>query len=181
MELMEVYHEAMAKWIIARATSGKCEGSEFVFDLIESAIRKEATKFFSHRSKNQTWSGWISVDHIVTIGSPKLPGLSLRIWPSILSSLVMSLLKKHAPKDYSVDQTKGSIISNSVKYAYLTASRLLSSTSNRYARPRPENGKIDASSSAVEDVSYSRRLRVVSPKRSSEKGPRRSQPNRNRI
>ena len=44
MELMEVYHEAMAKWEIARATSGKCEGSDFVFDLIESAIRKEATE-----------------------------------------------------------------------------------------------------------------------------------------
>ena len=44
MELMEVYHEAMAKWVITRATSGKCEGSEFVFDLIESAIRKEATE-----------------------------------------------------------------------------------------------------------------------------------------
>ena len=37
MELMEVYHEAMA-------TSGKCEGAEFVFGLIESAIRKEATE-----------------------------------------------------------------------------------------------------------------------------------------
>jgi hypothetical protein len=44
MELMDVYHEARAKWIIARATSGKCEGSEFVFDLIESGIRKEATE-----------------------------------------------------------------------------------------------------------------------------------------
>src|SRR6201981_410828 len=44
MKLTEVYHEAMAKWISARATSGKCEGSEFVFDLIESAIRKEATE-----------------------------------------------------------------------------------------------------------------------------------------
>jgi hypothetical protein len=44
MELMEVYHEAMAKWIIARATGGKCQGSEFVFNLIESAIRKEATE-----------------------------------------------------------------------------------------------------------------------------------------
>jgi hypothetical protein len=44
MELMEVYHQAMAKWIIARVTSGKCEGAEFVFDLIESAIRKEATE-----------------------------------------------------------------------------------------------------------------------------------------
>src|SRR6476646_943582 len=44
MELMEVYHEAMAAWIITRVTSGKCEGAEFVFGLIESAIRKEATE-----------------------------------------------------------------------------------------------------------------------------------------
>jgi hypothetical protein len=44
MELMKVYHEAMSKWIIARVTSGKCEAAEFVFDLIESAIRKEATE-----------------------------------------------------------------------------------------------------------------------------------------
>ena len=44
MELMEVYHEAMAAWIIARVTSGKCEGAAFVFGLIESAIRKEATE-----------------------------------------------------------------------------------------------------------------------------------------
>jgi hypothetical protein len=44
MELMEVYHEAIGTWIIARVTSGKCEGAEFVFGLIESAIRKEATE-----------------------------------------------------------------------------------------------------------------------------------------
>ena len=44
MELMEVCHEAMAAWIIARVTNGKCEGAEFVFGLIESAIRKEATE-----------------------------------------------------------------------------------------------------------------------------------------
>ena len=44
MELMEVYHEAMATWIIAQLTSGKCEGAELVFGLIESAIRKEATE-----------------------------------------------------------------------------------------------------------------------------------------
>src|ERR1700738_139084 len=44
MELMEVYHETIAAWIIARVTSGKCEGAEFVFGLIESAIRKEATE-----------------------------------------------------------------------------------------------------------------------------------------
>jgi hypothetical protein len=44
MEFLEVYHQAMATWIIARVTDGKCEGAEFVFDLIESAIRKEATE-----------------------------------------------------------------------------------------------------------------------------------------
>src|SRR5258707_944908 len=44
MELMEVYHEALATRICARVTNGKCEGAEFVFGLIESAIRKEATE-----------------------------------------------------------------------------------------------------------------------------------------
>jgi hypothetical protein len=44
MELTEVYHQEMATWIITRVTSGKCEGAEFVFGLIESAIRKEATE-----------------------------------------------------------------------------------------------------------------------------------------
>jgi hypothetical protein len=116
MELMEVYHEAMAKWIIARATSGKCEGSEFVFDLIESAIRKEATEIL-------------------------LTPVQASDMVRILCSLVMSPRKKHAPKDYSADQTKGSINCNLEKYAYLTASRLSSSTSNRSAQPRPQGGK----------------------------------------
>jgi len=44
MEVMKVYNEAMATWIIARVTNGKCEGALFVFGLIESAIRKEATE-----------------------------------------------------------------------------------------------------------------------------------------
>src|SRR5271157_3683694 len=44
MEVMKVYNEAMATWIIARVTSGKCEGAQFVFGLIESAIRNEATE-----------------------------------------------------------------------------------------------------------------------------------------
>ena len=44
MEVMKVSNEAMATWIIARMTSGKCEGAAFVFGLIESAIRKEATE-----------------------------------------------------------------------------------------------------------------------------------------
>src|SRR5258708_36994834 len=109
-------------------------------------------KFFLHRSKNQTWSGWISVDCIVTIGSPKLLGLSLRTWPSILSSLAMSPRKKHAPKVYFADQTKGSIICNLEKSAYLTASRLSSSTSNRSAQPRPQDKKIDVSCSAGKNL-----------------------------
>ena len=52
MELMEVYHEALATRIIARVTNGKCEGAEFVFGLIESAIRKKRQKFFSYQFKN---------------------------------------------------------------------------------------------------------------------------------
>ncbi len=71
MELIEVYHAAMAKWIIARATSGKCEGSEFVFDLIELAIRKEATEILLTPVQESDM-----VDCIVTMGSQKLPGLS---------------------------------------------------------------------------------------------------------
>jgi hypothetical protein len=78
---------------------------------------------------------------VATIGSPKLPGLSLRTWPSILSSLVMSSRKKHVSKDYSAVQTKGSIICNLKKFAYLTASRLSSSTSNPSDQPRPQGVK----------------------------------------
>src|SRR6266403_5458630 len=44
MEVMKVYNEAMATWIITRVTNGKCEGAQFVFGLIESAIRYEATE-----------------------------------------------------------------------------------------------------------------------------------------
>jgi hypothetical protein len=47
----------------------------------------------------------------------------------------MSQRKKHARKDYSADQTKGSIMCNLEKRAYPTASRPSSSTSNRYAQP----------------------------------------------
>jgi hypothetical protein len=75
MEVMKVYNEAMATWIIARVTSGKCEGAEFVFGLIEA------------------------------------------------------------------DRTKGSIISNLEKCAYLTTTRLSSSTSNRYAQPTAASGR----------------------------------------
>ena len=124
MELMEVYHEALATRIIARVTNGKCEGAEFVFGLIESAIRKEATEILLMVRMD-------SVARIVTIGSPTLPGLSLRTWQSILSSLVTSPRKKQAPKDYSADQTEGSTICNSEECAYLTTSPLSSSTSNQ--------------------------------------------------
>src|SRR4029077_18872965 len=136
MGVMKVYNEAMATWIIARVTSGKCEGAEFVFGLIESAIRKEATEILLTPVQELDM-----VDCTVTIGSPKLPEPNLRTWQFILSSLVMSLRKKHAPKDYSADQTKGSIICNLENCAYLTASRLSSSTSKRSAQPRPRGGK----------------------------------------
>ena len=46
MEVMKVYNEAMATWIIARVTSGKCEGADFVFGLIESAILISADGFY---------------------------------------------------------------------------------------------------------------------------------------
>ena len=52
MEVTKVYNEVMATWIIARVTSGKCEGAEFVFGLIESAIRKEATEILLTPVKN---------------------------------------------------------------------------------------------------------------------------------
>src|SRR6266403_611748 len=44
MEVMKVYNEAMATWVITRVTNGKCEGAQFVFGLIESAIRYEVTE-----------------------------------------------------------------------------------------------------------------------------------------
>jgi hypothetical protein len=52
MELMEVYHEAMATWIIARVTSGKCEGAAFVFASSNRPSEKKRQKFFSHQFKN---------------------------------------------------------------------------------------------------------------------------------
>ncbi len=136
MELMEVYHEAMATWIIARVTSGKCEGAEFVFGLIESAIRKEATSI-GHGPYGFRSTG------LLLSAARNYPGPVLRTWQFILSSLVMSPRKKHARKDYSADQTKGSIMCNLEKRAYPTASRLSSSTSNRYAQPmaRQTNGE----------------------------------------
>jgi hypothetical protein len=98
MELMEVYHEAMVTWIIARVTSGKCEGAEFVFGLIESAIRKEATEILLTPVQELDWSVWISVDCTVTFGSPKLPGPSLRTWQSILVSWIRSQPSSRFPR-----------------------------------------------------------------------------------
>jgi hypothetical protein len=105
MESMEVYHEAMATRIIARVTNGKCEGAEFVFGLIESAIRKEATEIVLIPVQELDMVRMDFGRPYCTIGSPTLPELSLRTWQSILSSLVTSPRKKHAPKDYSADQS----------------------------------------------------------------------------
>lgn len=141
MEVMKVYNEAMATWIIARVTSGKCEGAAFVFGLIESAIRKEATEILLTPIQELDMVRMDFGRPYCTIGSPTLPELSLRTWQSILSSLAMLPREKHAPKDYSVDRTKGSIISNLEKCAYLTTTRLSSSTSNRYAQPTTASGR----------------------------------------
>jgi hypothetical protein len=109
MELMEVYHQAMAKWIIARVTSGKCEGAEFVFDLIESAIRKEATEILLTPVQELDMVRMDFCRLRCYYRQPTSPGPNLRTWQSIFSSLVMSG-KKHVLKDYSSDQTKDCII-----------------------------------------------------------------------
>jgi hypothetical protein len=163
MELMQVYHEAMAKWILARATSGTCEGSEFVFDLIESAIRKEATEILLTPVQE---SELVRVDfgrlHCY-YRQPKITRAQFAYLAIYLVLIGNVAAQEHAPKDYSADQTKGSIICNLEKYAYLTASRLSSSASKASPNQNRKVEKIDASSSAVENVSYSRRRGAVFP------------------
>ena len=135
MELMEVYHETMATWIIARLTSGKCEGAEFVFGLIELAIRKEATEILLTPVQELDMVRMDFGRLHCYYRQPEITRPSLRTWQFILSSLVMSPRKKHARKDYSADQTKGFIMCNLKKRVYQTASRLWSSTSKRHAQP----------------------------------------------
>jgi hypothetical protein len=158
MELMQVYHEAMAKWILARATSGTCEGSEFVFDLIESAIRKEATEILLTPVQE---SELVRVDfgrlHCY-YRQPKITRAQFAYLAIYLVLIGNVAAQEHAPKDYSADQTKGSIICNLEKYAYLTASRLSSSTSNRSAQPRPQGGKNRRRPSSKADMLAEQRL-----------------------
>jgi hypothetical protein len=83
MELMELYHEAMAAWIIARMTSGKCEGAEFVFGLIESASRKEATEILLTPVQELDMVRMDFGRLHCYYRQPEITGPSLRIWRSI--------------------------------------------------------------------------------------------------
>src|ERR1700693_6617517 len=108
MELMEVYHETMATWIIARLTGGKCEGAEFVFGLIESAIRKEATEILL-----------IPVQELemvrIDFGRPncyyRQPDISRAQFAYLALYLVLIgnvAAEKSRKEHYSADQTEGS-------------------------------------------------------------------------
>jgi hypothetical protein len=114
-----------------RMTNGKCEGAEFVFGLIESAIRKEATEIVL-----------IPVQELdmvrMDFGRPYRYYRQPDITRAQLAYLAIYLVlignvaaEKHAPKDYSADQTEASTIYNSEKCAYLTTSPLSSSASNQ--------------------------------------------------
>jgi hypothetical protein len=127
MESMEVYHEAMATKIIARVTNGKCEGAEFVFGLIESAIRKEATEIVL-----------IPVQELdmvrMDFGRPycyyRQPDIT-RAQFAYLAIYLVLIGNVAAEKARTADQTEGSTICNSEECAYLTTSPLSSSTSNQ--------------------------------------------------
>jgi hypothetical protein len=112
VELMEVYRETMAPWIIARLTSGKCEGAEFVFGLIESAIREEATEILL-----------IPVQELEMVrmdfGRPhcyyRQPDITRAQFAYLALYLVLNgnvAAKKARTENYSADQTEGSTICN---------------------------------------------------------------------
>ena len=138
MEVMKVYNEAMATWIIARVTSGKCEGAAFVFGLIESAIRKEATEILLTPVQELDM---VRMDFGRLHCYYRQPEITraqfayLAIYLVLIGNVAAGEAPKHPPKDYSADRTKGCIISNLEKCAYLITSRLSLSTSNRYAQP----------------------------------------------
>ena len=123
-------HEALATRIIARVTNGKCEGAEFVFGLIESAIRKEATEILL-----------IPVQELdmvrMDFGRPhcyyRQPDITRAQFAYLAIYLVLigNVASEKASTERLADQTEGSTICNSEECAYLTTSPLSSSTSNQ--------------------------------------------------
>jgi hypothetical protein len=135
MELMEVYHEATATWIIVRVTSGKCEGGPVCLrpDRIGHPKRSDGNSSHTGPGIGHGPYGFRSTALLLSAARNYLGPVCV-LGNFILSSLVMSPRKKHARKDYSADQTKGFIMCNLEKRAYPTASRLSSSTSNQYVQ-----------------------------------------------
>ena len=132
MEVMKVYNEAMATWIIARVTSGKCEGAEFVFGLIESAIRNEATAILLTPVQELDMVRMDFGRLHCYYRQPEITRAQFAYYLVLIGNVAAG---EASTENYSADRTKGCIISNLEKCAYLITSRLSLSTSNRYAQP----------------------------------------------
>ena len=124
-----------------RMTSGKCEGAEFVFGLIESAIRKEATEILLTPVQELDMVRMDFGRLHCYYRQPEITRAQFA-YLAIYLALIGNVAAEEARTErHSADQTKGSIICNLEKRAYLTTSRLSSSTSNRYAQPTAASGR----------------------------------------
>jgi len=135
MEVMKVYNEAMATWIIARVTSGKCEGAAFVFGLIESAIRKEATEILLTPVQELDM---VRMDFGRLHCYYRQPDITRAQFAYLAIYLV--LIGNVAAGEARTERLfrgsdEGLYNFHLEKCAYLTTSRLSLSTSNRYAQP----------------------------------------------
>ena len=136
MELMELYHEAMAVWIIARVTSGKCEGAEFVFGLIESAIRKEATEILLTPVQELDM---VRMDFGRLHCYYRQPEITRAQFAYLAIYLV--LIGNVAAEEARTERLFRGSDQRLYNLQFLTATRLSSSTSNRYARPTAASGR----------------------------------------
>ena len=141
MEVMKVYNEAMATWIIARMTSGKCEGAAFVFGLIESAIRKEATEILLTPIQELDM---VRMDFGRLHCYYRQPDITRAQFAYLAIYLV--LIGNVAAGEARTERLfrgsdEGLYNLQLEKCAYLTTTRLSSSTSNRYAQPTTASGR----------------------------------------
>ena len=138
---MELYHEAMAAWIIARVTGGKCEGAEFVFGLIESAIRKEATKILLTPVQELDM---VRMDFGRLHCYYRQPEITRAQFAYLAIYLVLigNVAAGEAPTERLFRGSDEGLYNLQFgKCAYLTTTRLSSSTSNRYAQPTAASGR----------------------------------------
>ena len=141
MEVMTDYNEAMATWIIARMTSGKCEGAAFVFGLIESAIRKEATEILLTPIQELDM---VRMDFGRLHCYYRQPDITRAQFAYLAIYLV--LIGNVAAGEARTERLfrgsdEGLYNLQLEKCAYLTTTRLSSSTSNRYAQPTTASGR----------------------------------------